>query len=149
MSPNPWRQTPARSLQPPHYLIPPLTPCCTVHSTHPSHAHSIPSAQHILPCTPPPASIHPPPSARVSPVHSQHFLGASFLTHTRTGLYALSKCFRNQPTTPSPRLLMHTLITCFILRCLLVCYPQQTVSSKMAKDSMHCQHSTWHTGGME
>ena len=60
MSPNPWRQTPADLYSPPHHLAPPLTPCCTVHSPPPSHAHSIPSAQHVLPCTPPTTStLHP------------------------------------------------------------------------------------------
>ena len=150
MSPNPWRQTPADLYSPPHYLAPPFTPCCTVHS--PLQATHIlfplPSVFFPVPHPPLPPSIHLPPSARVSPVHSQHFLGDSFLTHQHW-IICPEQVLQELPTTPSPQASDVHFDHMLYSACLLVCHPQQTVSSKTARTPCTAQHSTWHTGGME
>ena len=147
MSPNPWRQTPAAPLTTSH--LPSLRAAPCIHPSKPRTFYSLcPNMFFPVPHPPPPPSIHPPPSARVSPVHSQHFLGDSFLTHQHW-IICPEQVLQELPTTPSPQASDAHFDHMLYSACLLVCHPQQTVSSKMARTPCTAQHSTWHTGGME
>lgn len=129
---------PCRSLQPPS---PPRTsPHSVLHRafTPPSHAHSIPSAQHVLPCTPPTTSTLHPSTSFCQGVPS------SFSALLRP-LFPDPPALDYMPWTSAsgtahhrpPRLLRHTLITCSILPASNL-PPPADWQLQDSKDSMHC-----------